>query len=115
MSFIYDDKGAPAPNPETPATKVDLRPLPPGADPTKYVTAADWNTVNQMHVDTRDAIVRGLFHGLQVLTAPPATPPTGQILFFALTNGLPSPDTVVSLCILWPNGTYSVWFESDPH
>lgn len=51
MSFVTDMTDLPFP-------KSDLNPVPVGADPTKFQTAAEWNTLCQAVVDLRTFVVR---------------------------------------------------------
>lgn len=95
--------------------KSDLNPIPGGADGTKYVVAADWNEVCQALVDVRTAIKGGQYFGLEEQGATPASPAAGKVHIFTQTNGLATPNTRTQLCMLLPNGTVDVIFESSAY
>ena len=63
-NFILD--GTPLPTPKT-----DLIPVPVGADLTKYINAANWNTVCQGLIDARTELTAGMYHGLTPQVADP--------------------------------------------
>ena len=67
-SFVYDGTAVPD-------GKSDLRPL--TGTPSKYVTAAEWNTVMQALEDLRSAILAGNYHGLVSDPAAPVSPAVG--------------------------------------
>lgn len=50
-------------NTTLPATKTNLRPLPGGADPTKYIQASDYNALSSACYDLRTAAVNGKYQG----------------------------------------------------
>lgn len=58
------------------ASKVDLSPIPAGADPNQYVQAeADWNPTTQACLDLRDMVLQGKFNGFLPVASDPS--PTG--------------------------------------
>jgi len=63
--FVYDNTSLSYP-------KTDLQDVPPGADPTKYVAAEDWNLANQAAVDLRDAVRNGRWYGFAAQSSDPA-------------------------------------------
>lgn len=63
--FVYDGTALPFP-------KTNLKPIPGGADSSKYVRGVDWNELNQAVEDLRNAIKSGHYFGLEEQSADPA-------------------------------------------
>lgn len=61
-----------------PGTKRDLTPLPPGADPTRYIAAADYNALMNALNDVRTFILNGTFLGFAAQAVHPTVPPNGS-------------------------------------
>lgn len=76
-NYVYD-------NTELFFPKTDLQPLPGGADPTEWVAAEDWNTLNQA-VDDIKGVLRGAhWIGLNDQSSDPV--PSGIAAYFWLTT-----------------------------
>lgn len=67
-------------NSSLPSTKRDLTPLPPGADPTRYIQASDYNALMNAINDTRTNFINGTFLGFAAQASHP-TPPVGGSAF----------------------------------
>lgn len=65
-------------------TKVDLFPLPAGANPNNYVVAADYNSATQASIDLRTAITQGSYLGFSALASAPT--PINATNFFYFKN-----------------------------
>lgn len=72
-------------NSSLPPTKTALTPLPPGADPNKYIRAADYNALMNANLDLRTAVVNGKYHGLAAQASQPV-PVNSTNFFWLKTN-----------------------------
>lgn len=61
-----------------PTTKRDLTPLPPGADPTRYIAAADYNALMNADLDLRTNFINGTFLGFAPQAVHPTPPVNGS-------------------------------------
>ena len=72
-------------NTSLPSSKTNLRPLPQGADPTKYLQASDYNALMNAALDLRHAVVAGKYLGLSLLASDP-TPTNATTYVWAKTD-----------------------------
>ncbi len=80
-NYVYDNTALFFP-------KTDLDPIPGGADPTKYVQAVDWNTLNQAVDDIKGVLRSAVWLGLNDQVSDPVPSGISTYLWLSTTNVL---------------------------
>lgn len=79
--FVYDNTALDYP-------KTDLNGLPPGADPTQYIVAAEWNRVCQAATDLKALVRGGKWYGLEAQASDPNPASVTNYLYLTSTGVL---------------------------